>query len=173
MYFKIANEWQAFYKAWHVCKKRLSLRIWFFISLFFWTSDTAHLSLVILDHISPQKQNRRQQDRLAFFLPKDFKGRSLMPHSWGAKSPFQPLSTFLKLPMLNENPEQWPKHSDSLYLSLSPAGLSCKPAKTTVVRSSTVEKAQIKCPLVPSHSSPKSIHLGLTCLSKTPQVKQG
>lgn len=53
----------------------------FFISLFFWTSDTAHLSPVTLDHISPQKQNRRQQDRLAFFLPKDFKGRSLMPHS--------------------------------------------------------------------------------------------
>lgn len=118
MCFKIANERQAFYKAWHLCKKCLSLRIWFFISLFFWTSDTAHLSLVTLDHISPQKQNRRQQDRLAFFLPKDFKGRSLMPHSWGAKSPCQPLSTFLKLPMPKENPEQWPKHSDSLYLSL-------------------------------------------------------
>lgn len=39
--------------------------------------------------------------------------------------------------------------------------------KTTVVRNSTVEKEQIKHPLVPSHSSPKCIHLGLTCLSKT------
>lgn len=105
-------------------KKHLSLRIWFFISLFFWASDTAQLSLVTLDHISSQKQNRRQQDRLTFFLPKDFKGRSLMPQSWGAKSPCQPLSTFLKLSMLNENPQQWPKHSDSLYLSHPP--LSCQ-----------------------------------------------
>lgn len=80
MCFKIANEGQAFYNAWHTCKNVSDLGSDFFISLFFWTFDTAHLSLVTLDHISAQKQNRRQKDRLAFFLPKDFKGWSLMPH---------------------------------------------------------------------------------------------
>lgn len=60
-----------------------------------------------------------------------------------------------------------------LTLSSFCAGLSCKPKKTTVVRNSTVEKEQIKHPLVPRHSSPKCIHLGLTCLSKTHSGETG
>lgn len=172
MCFKIANEGQALYKAWHMCKKRLSSRIWFFISLFFWTSDTAHLSLVSLDHISPQKQNRRQQDRLAFFLPKDFKGRSLMPYfiSLTAPEPFSEIANAKWKPRTVTKALRFPL---PLTPPLSRAGLSCKPAKTTAVRNSTVEKAQVKHPLVPSHSSSKSIRLDLTCLSKTHSGEAG
>lgn len=140
MCFKIANTGQAFYIAWHMCKKCLSLRIWILISLFFWTSDTVHLSLVTLDHISPQKQNRIQQDRLSLLLPKDLKERSLRHHSWGTKSPCQPPAHLSKIANAKRRPRTVTK-ALRLTLPLTPppsyAGLSYKPAKTTGVSNST------------------------------------
>lgn len=170
MCFKIANERQAFYKAWHLCKKCLSLRIWFFISLFFWTSDTAHLSLVTLDHISPQKETKQEAAGQTCFLPAQRLQRKVSHASFlGSKISLPAPKHLSEIANAKGKPRTVTKalrFTLPLTPPLSCAGLPYKPAKTTVVRNCTVEKAQIKHPLVPSHSSPKSIHLGLTCLSK-------
>lgn len=86
-------------------------------------------------------------------------------YSWEAKSPCQPLSTFLKLPVANKNPDQWPKLSDLLYLSLLLSPVQQNP----LLWGTALLKKWLnteKNPTVPSHSSPKCIRV-LTCLSKT------
>lgn len=140
MCFKIANTGQAFYIAWYMCKKCLSPRIWILISCFFWTSDTFHLSLVTLDHISPQKQTRMQQDRLSLLLPRDFKERSLRHHSWGAKSPCQPPEHLSEIANAKWRPRTVTKALRFSLLfapPLSYVGLAYKPAKTMGARNST------------------------------------
>lgn len=125
MCFKIANTGQAFYIAWHTCKKCLNLRSEFWLASSFGplTQSTCLWSLQIL--FLPR--NKAGRNRIGFLscCPRTSKKGLSCVIPGEQNLPASPLSTFLKLSMPNQDPEQWPKHSDSPYLSLLPPMQVC------------------------------------------------